>query len=147
MAINVSKLQFKQNFVNMITQILIETGLDPTLLEIEITESVIMDDYDATQNLLKKIKELGVRIAIDDFGIGYSSLGYLRSMPVDILKIDKSFVNNVTSDEDARAICHAIISLANSLHIDVIAEGVETIEQLTKPCQLVCCHWTLMVPC
>ena len=131
MAINVSKLQFKQNFVNMITQILIETGLDPTLLEIEITESVIMDDYDATQNLLKKIKELGVRIAIDDFGIGYSSLGYLRSMPVDILKIDKSFVNNVTSDEDARAICHAIISLANSLHIDVIAEGVETIEQLT----------------
>ena len=89
-----------------------------------------MDDTNATFKLLNRIRDMGVRIAIDDFGIGYSSLGYLKSMPIDILKIDQSFVKNVTDDENSRAICSAIISMANSLHIDVIAEGVETIEQL-----------------
>lgn len=131
-AINVSKLQFKQkDFVDDISRILYETGLDPNLLEIEITESIIMDDANATFKLLNQIRDMGVKIAIDDFGIGYSSLGYLKSMPIDILKIDQSFVNNVTNDENSRAICSAIISMANSLNIDVIAEGVETIEQLT----------------
>ena len=131
MAINVSKLQFKQkDFVNTISRIISEAGLDPKLLEIEITESVIMDDFNATIKLLKELREFGVRIAIDDFGVGYSSLGYLKDMPVDILKIDQSFVNNVTFDENSRAICNAIISMANSLNIDIIAEGVETIEQL-----------------
>ena len=130
-AINVSKLQFRQkDFLNTINQILYETGLDPCFLEIEITESIIMDDANATFKLLKQIRDVGVRIAIDDFGIGYSSLGYLKSMPIDILKIDQSFVKNITDDENSRAICNAIISMANSLNIDVIAEGVETIEQL-----------------
>ncbi|MCC7201254.1 MAG: EAL domain-containing protein [Nitrospirae bacterium] len=139
MAINVSKLQFKQkDYVKTIRRILSETGHDPNLLEIEITESIIMDDFDATIRLLNEIRALGIRIAIDDFGIGYSSLGYLKNMPVDILKIDQSFINNITVDEDARAICHAIISMAHSLNIDVIAEGVETIEQLTLLKELNC---------
>lgn len=138
-AINVSRLQFKQrDFVDTISRILYETGLDPNLLEIEITESIIMDDANATFKLLNQIRDMGIRIAIDDFGIGYSSLGYLKSMPIDILKIDQSFVNNVTTDENSRAICSAIISMANSLHIDVIAEGVETIEQLMLLRELNC---------
>lgn len=131
MAVNVSRLQFKQrDFVNTIKSIIYETGLDPNLLEIEITESIIMNDFDATIKLLNEIRDIGVRIAIDDFGIGYSSLGYLKSMPINILKIDQSFVNHITDDENPKAICHAIVSMANSLHIDVIAEGVETIEQM-----------------
>lgn len=131
MAINVSRLQFKQrDFVNTIRRIIDEAGLDPKLMEIEITESVIMDNFKATIKLLQELREFGVRIAIDDFGVGYSSLGYLKDMPVDILKIDQSFVNNVAVDGNSRAICNAIISMANSLNIDVIAEGVETLEQL-----------------
>lgn len=138
-AINVSKLQFKQkDYVKTISRILCDTGHDPKLLEIEITESIIMDDFNATIRLLNEISDLGIRIAIDDFGIGYSSLGYLKNMPVDILKIDQSFVKNITVDENSRAICNAIISMANSLNIDVIAEGVETVEQLTLLKELNC---------
>ncbi|MCC6543301.1 MAG: EAL domain-containing protein [Nitrospirae bacterium] len=130
-SINVSRLQFKKkDFLNSIRQNINETGIDPTLLEIEITESIIMDDAETTFNLLNQLRETGVRIAIDDFGIGYSSLAYLKNMPIDILKIDQSFVNNITEDENSRAICHAIIAMADSLHVDVIAEGVETMEQL-----------------
>lgn len=130
-SINVSRLQFKKkDFLSSIRQIIFETGLDPNLLEIEVTESIIMDDAEATFSLLNQLREIGVRIAIDDFGIGYSSLGYLKNMPIDILKIDQSFVHNITEDENSRAICHAIIAMADSLHIDVIAEGVETMEQL-----------------
>jgi len=130
-SVNVSAIDFRQHdFVEGITQILRESGLDPTLLELEITESVLMQSVDTTVMTLKAIKALGVRLAIDDFGTGYSSLSYLRRFPIDVLKIDQSFVRGLSTDSNDAALVSAIISLGKSLNLDIIAEGVETLEQL-----------------
>jgi diguanylate cyclase (GGDEF)-like protein len=130
-SVNVSAIDFRQrDFVDVIEQILKQTGLDPTLLELEITEGVLMQNIDATVTALSRIKALGVRLAIDDFGTGYSSLSYLRRFPIDVLKIDQSFIRGLSRDSSDAALVNAIISLGKSLKLTVIAEGVETLEQL-----------------
>ncbi len=130
-AVNISMRQFRQkNLAEIIARILNETGLNPGFLELELTESILISDARTTIKTLNYLKELGVRLSIDDFGTGYSSLSYLKQMPIDMLKIDRSFVNDITVDKNDAAICAAIISMAKSLEIEVIAEGVETMEQL-----------------
>lgn len=129
-SVNISMRQFKEkDFVATLTNILIETGLPPECLEIELTESVIMTDVEHTIKILQDLKRLGIRLSIDDFGTGFSSLSYLKSMPIDVIKIDRSFIRDIPSDEDDIAITTAIINMAHSLDIEVVAEGVETLEQ------------------
>ncbi len=129
-AVNVSAVQFREkNFLHTVEQVLEESGLEPRYLELELTESVTMQDLELTIPLLEALKRMGLGLSIDDFGTGYSSLSYLKRFPIDKLKIDRSFVQDVvTSPDDAAIIC-AIISMAKSLKQRVIAEGVETAEQ------------------
>ena len=130
-AVNLSPRQFTQKgLVQSIAAILTDSGLAARYLELEVTESMVMSDVDHAITILRELKQLGVQIAIDDFGTGYSSLSYLRRFPIDVLKIDQSFVSDITLAEDDAAIVHAIISLARGLRLQVIAEGVETNEQL-----------------
>lgn len=130
-AVNISAVQFRrENFVETVTRILAETGLSPQCLELEITESVVMHDAQRVVEQLVRLKEVGVQLAIDDFGTGYSSLSYLKRFPVDKLKIDMSFVREIPADSDAAAIAAVIIGIGRTLGLQVIAEGVETIEQL-----------------
>jgi diguanylate cyclase len=131
MAVNVSGKQFAQaDFPSQIEAILRETGLDPTRLELEITESVVMADEQWTEKAINQLKAQGVSMAIDDFGMGYSSFGRLRKFAVDRLKIDRSFVTSINERSDDRAIAAAIIAMSRALHIDVTAEGVESLPQL-----------------
>ncbi|PBJ18595.1 Phytochrome-like protein cph2 [Pseudomonas ogarae] len=131
LSVNVSAIDFRQRgFVEGIARTLKETGLDPTQLELEITESVLMQNVDTTVAVLKAIKQLGIRLAIDDFGTGYSSLSYLQKFPVDVLKIDQSFVGDLSIDSNDAKLVSTIISLGKSLNLHIIAEGVETLEQL-----------------
>ncbi|MDF3036653.1 MAG: diguanylate cyclase domain protein, partial [Paucimonas sp.] len=130
-AVNFSPRQFFQgDMVQSVADILEEVGLDPECLEIELTESLVMTDVERAITILRELKLLGVQLSIDDFGTGYSSLSYLRRFPIDVLKIDQSFVRDITTDPDDAAIVVSIISLAHSLRLKVIAEGVETYEQL-----------------
>ncbi|MFQ5472309.1 MAG: EAL domain-containing protein, partial [Dehalococcoidia bacterium] len=131
MAVNLSARQFKsRKLTATVSRILEETGLDPGFLQLEITEGVAMQDMEATTAILRALREVGVEVALDDFGTGYSSLGYLANFPIDVLKIDRSFVSDLPMDESAVAITTAIITLAHSLNLSVIAEGIETDEQL-----------------
>jgi len=130
-AVNLSVRQFQQkNLVEMITRILNRTGMDPAYLELEITESVAMQNIDFTIETINRLREMGIRISLDDFGTGYSSLNYLKLLPINTLKIDKSFVHDMTENSDEEAIAKAVISLAHSLKVEVTAEGVETEAQL-----------------
>ncbi|MBS0377361.1 MAG: EAL domain-containing protein [Proteobacteria bacterium] len=130
-AVNVSVQQFERpDFVDMVLRVLKETGTDPSRLELEITESLLMRNVGETVSRMRRLRAQGVAIAIDDFGTGYSSLGYLRQLPVSALKIDRSFVKDLDRTDDGNAICAAIIALARELKLTVIAEGVETAEQL-----------------
>ena len=130
-AVNLSARQFQQvEVVDHVKRALRETGLSPRSLDLEITESHAMANAEATIHTLRELKALGVRISIDDFGIGYSSLSYLKRLPIDTLKIDQSFVRDITSDPDDAAIATAIIALAHTLKLRVVAEGVETQQQL-----------------
>jgi EAL domain-containing protein (putative c-di-GMP-specific phosphodiesterase class I) len=125
-AVNVSAIQFHQEgFPSLIRQVLQETHLQPQYLELEITESLLVSKGDATLSVLKELKNMGVKLAIDDFGTGYSCLSYLKQFPVDKLKIDRSFVRHIVVDWRDAAIASAIINMARSLHLKVIAEGVE----------------------
>jgi len=127
MAVNISARQFQEaNFIDVVKEILNETGMPPQLLELEITESVAMEKGETSVELLGRFKELGVRISIDDFGTGFSSLNYLRRMPIDTLKIDQSFIRDINSGENGEEVITAIIQLAKNLRLKVIAEGVET---------------------
>jgi len=129
-SVNISMRQFKEHdFVAVLTEILKKTGLPPEFLEIEVTESIIMTDLEHTVKILHDLKALGIKLAIDDFGTGFSSLSYLKTMPIDVIKIDRSFIRDIPTDEDDIAITTAIINMAHSLGIEVIAEGVETVEQ------------------
>jgi diguanylate cyclase (GGDEF)-like protein/PAS domain S-box-containing protein len=132
MAVNLSARQFaQQDLVESIATSLREADLAPECLEIELTESLVMADVDRAIGILRELKALGVKLSIDDFGTGYSSLSYLKRFPIDVLKIDRSFVNDITIDPDDAAIVSSIVSLAHSLRLQVIAEGVETEAQLT----------------
>jgi diguanylate cyclase (GGDEF)-like protein len=129
-AVNFSAAQFKQqHFETRVREALAAAGLEPRYLELEITETLAMQNAEATAETLRRLKELGVRVSIDDFGTGYSSLGYLRRFPIDILKIDRSFVRDADRDADSGAIVRTIVALARALKLKVVAEGVETAEQ------------------
>ena len=130
-AVNLSPVQFRNaDLPERIIGILRDTGLAPERLELEVTEGVLIDDTTRALSMLKALKDAGIRISLDDFGTGYSSLSYLQSFPFDKIKIDRSFIGKMPTNEDSRAIVRAIIALARSLRITVTAEGVETEEQL-----------------
>lgn len=131
-SVNISSIQINRpGFTNLLSDILEETGLPPQFLELEITESTLVSSIMDATMLLSNLQDLGVKVSLDDFGTGYSSLNYLTKMPIDTLKIDKSFIDNICSSEKDSFIAESIIQLAHSLHIKVVAEGVEYENQLT----------------
>jgi diguanylate cyclase (GGDEF)-like protein/PAS domain S-box-containing protein len=130
-SVNLSARQFEQkNLSDAVHRVLSETKMDPSLIEFEITESLLMNDPEGAARTLRSLKESGVRLSMDDFGTGYSSLGYLKRFPIDTLKIDRSFVHDISTDADGATLTRAIIHLAQNLRLKVVAEGVETEEQL-----------------
>jgi EAL domain-containing protein (putative c-di-GMP-specific phosphodiesterase class I) len=131
-AVNVSALQFRRHdFVETVNHILKDTGLPPEYLELELTESCLIDDIEGSIEVLEALDSKGVSITIDDFGTGYSSLSYLCKLPVKTLKIDRAFVSRLNHSKEHRSIITAIISFAHGLKMNIVAEGVETLEQLT----------------
>jgi diguanylate cyclase (GGDEF)-like protein/PAS domain S-box-containing protein len=138
-SVNISGMQVQRsNFPDVVYGILVETGCEPSVLELEITESIVMHNTESVISVFNRIKEPGVRLAIDDFGTGYSSLSYLKRLPLDKLKIDQSFVQELTLNADDKAIASAVIALARSLNLKVIAEGVETQDQLATLTEMGC---------
>ncbi len=132
MAVNVSALQFlHKGFPSMVESVLTETGLEPEVLELELTESALIRDEDIVLGTLQSLKQIGLQLSIDDFGTGYSSLARLKTFPIDSLKIDRAFVSNIEGDLDSAAIVVAVIAMAEGMNMKVIAEGVETYEQLS----------------
>lgn len=130
-SVNVSVIQLMQeDFLSMVDGVLKNKGLKPSYLELEITESVLIENIDLNMKKIKELRELGVKISLDDFGTGYSSLTYLRELPIDVLKIDKSFIDNILSTGEKSGLAGSIISLAHDLGLEVVAEGVENEEQL-----------------
>jgi diguanylate cyclase (GGDEF)-like protein len=141
-AVNLSAHQFQQlNLSEVVVRVLRETGLSPLSLELELTESSIMKNAESAVKTLGELKEMGISIAVDDFGTGYSSLGYLKRLPIDKLKIDQTFVRDVTTDPNDASLVMAIIALAHNLRLKVLAEGVETEEQLRFLHLLRCDEW------
>ncbi|MEP6731298.1 MAG: EAL domain-containing protein [bacterium] len=131
MSVNVSAMEFRdEHFLETVFAILEETGMEPGLLELELTESVLMKRVESTATILRSLRESGVQVSVDDFGTGYSSLSYLRKFPLDALKIDQSFIRQISTAGDDTTIVTAVINMARSLGLRVIAEGVETIEEL-----------------
>ena len=131
LCVNLSARQLRQpEFPDRLTRVLADTGLDPDAMELEITESMLMEHGSMVIGTLHALRGLGVRVAIDDFGTGYSSLAYLKRLPLDTLKIDRSFVADIPTHEGGAEIAAAIIALGHTLHLDILAEGVETQAQL-----------------
>jgi CheY-like chemotaxis protein len=131
MAVNLSSRQFRQkDLAGKIRTVLAETGCDPKYLELELTESMLVQNAETAIAVMSELRRIGIRISLDDFGTGYASLSYLKRFPIDTLKIDQSFVREVTSDANSAAIADAIIGMAHSLRLTVLAEGVETEGQL-----------------
>jgi EAL domain-containing protein (putative c-di-GMP-specific phosphodiesterase class I) len=138
-AVNLSAKQFRHaDLAAVVRSALTEARLQPGYLELELTESAVMDDAEKSASTLQVLSTMGVHISIDDFGTGYSSLSYLRRFPLDKLKIDRSFVRDLLSNPDDASIVKAIISLAHNLRLRVVAEGVETAEQLSYLRELGC---------
>ena len=138
-SVNISVMQFKQNnFLERVETILNEVGANPQLVELELTESMLMNDMESSIELLKKLRALGYRTAIDDFGTGFSSLNYLRQLPVNVLKIDQSFVRDMLVEPASLAIVESIINLAHALGKETVAEGVETEEEYRLLCERNC---------
>jgi diguanylate cyclase (GGDEF)-like protein len=130
-AVNLSPVQFRHgDLVALVHSVLLETGLAPSRLELEITEGVLIDDFSRAVSILRRLKHLGVRIAMDDFGSGYSSLSYLQAFPFDKIKIDRTFIANLEHNPQSAAIVRAVIGLSRGLDLPVVAEGVETKDQL-----------------
>jgi len=131
LAVNISAVELRsKTFVRGVAKILRETGFDAHSLELELTETFLMQDSKSTSRVLHEIKDLGAHLALDDFGTGYSSLSYMRKFPIDALKIDRSFVNDLVTDKNDASVVNAVINMGRSLHMRVVAEGVETREQL-----------------
>ena len=132
-SVNVSARQLESDsFVADVTDVLMASGLPPDALVVEITESILMRDSEATIGRLKALKAVGVRIAIDDFGTGYSSLAYLRQFPVDILKIDQSFISATGDHDGGDALLHTLVQLGKELGLETVAEGIDTVDQLHR---------------
>ena len=130
LSINVSAIQYKRpNFVSKLMAIVEKYGVEPSEVELEITESILIDDFVEMTNKLAILKDYGFRISLDDFGTGYSSLSYLKGLPINTLKIDKSFIDTVISDSNTKIITEAIIYMVKKLGYETVAEGVETQEQ------------------
>lgn len=141
-SVNVSALEFRQpDFVDRITRLLAVHQLPPTLLELELTETILLQDAQEMEQRLRVLADLGIGLAIDDFGTGYSSLAYLKKLPIHKLKIDQSFVRGLADDDSDRAIVSAIISMGRAMHVEVVAEGVETETQLSVLQQMSCEHY------
>lgn len=141
-SVNVSALEFRQpDFVDRITRLLAVHQLPPTLLELELTETILLQDAQEMEQRLRVLADLGIGLAIDDFGTGYSSLAYLKKLPIHKLKIDQSFVRGLADDDSDRAIVSAIISMGRAMHVQVVAEGVETEIQLAVLQQMLCEHY------
>jgi EAL domain-containing protein (putative c-di-GMP-specific phosphodiesterase class I) len=131
-SVNLSPRQFSDNeLIPYIRDLLAETGMAPNLLELEITEGMVMNHTEKTLQKLMELKAMGIRIAIDELGTGYSSLAQLKKFPVDILKVDRSFIRELSAHEEDRAITQAIIAMGKTLGLTVVAEGVESAEQLS----------------
>ncbi|MEE3718476.1 EAL domain-containing protein [Tumidithrix elongata RA019] len=131
LGVNLSLRQFRQkDFIEKLSQILEETGFDPHFLDLELTESIVMEDIEESVTRLRRLRDMGISLSIDDFGTGYSSLSYLKSLPINVLKIDQSFVRDITENLYDQAIAISIITLAHKLKLNVIAEGIETKEQM-----------------
>jgi diguanylate cyclase (GGDEF)-like protein len=138
-AVNISPIHFRQSkFLEIVRAALLDNDLEPQYLEIELTEATVMDHAENSVQILEELSRMGVIVSIDDFGTGYSSMSYLRRFPIDKLKIDRSFIHDMTTNSDAASIVKAIISLAHSLRLKVVAEGVETSEQLVQLRELGC---------
>jgi EAL domain-containing protein (putative c-di-GMP-specific phosphodiesterase class I) len=138
LAVNLSARQFRhQHLFQLISETLAQARIAPHRFELELTESQLMEDNDASRAMLASISNLGIRVAIDDFGTGHSSLSYIKRFNIDTLKIDRSFVREITSDDEDTAIATAIIALGRSLELNVVAEGVETLSSR----QTICAHW------
>jgi EAL domain-containing protein (putative c-di-GMP-specific phosphodiesterase class I) len=138
-SINLSSMQFRQpNLVEMVLQALTLFAVDPAHLELELTESVVMSDVEASIATLGGLKALGLNISIDDFGTGYSSLSYLMHYPFDYIKIDRSFIRDMMHNRDHAVLTNAIVTMARSLKLGVVAEGVETPEQLARVREMGC---------
>jgi len=130
-SVNVSSIQFQdKNFVKQIGMHMMNSSVKASKIELELTESVVMKNSESSISVMNALKELNLKLSVDDFGTGYSSLSYLQKLPIDKLKIDRSFVSNLSEDSEDAAIVKAIINLAKNLNLTVIAEGVETEEQL-----------------
>src|SRR5581483_1846920 len=141
-AVNLSAMEFRiPDILDTIVSAVNAAGLEPRVLEIELTESALMIDPEGAASALKMLRSMGVSIAIDDFGTGYSSLSYLRRLPIDKLKIDRSFIRDLPSSPTDESIVRAIVSLAHSVGLQVVAEGVETSEQLECIRALHCDQW------
>jgi EAL domain-containing protein (putative c-di-GMP-specific phosphodiesterase class I) len=139
MSVNLSPRQFVQpTLVADVSDILALTGLPANRLELEITESILLDEGESSAAALRALRELGVGLVLDDFGTGYSSLSYLRRLPLDTIKIDRSFIDGLDSDDANLPIVRAVIALAHGLGIEVVAEGIETAGQLAILRDLVC---------
>ena len=131
MSVNVSARQFTDNeFISTVQKVLQETQLNPAHLELELTESLLVGDIKQIELQLQRLKKMGIKIALDDFGTGYSSLSYLKNLPIDVLKIDRSFIKDMTIDSKDARLTAAIIEMGHSLGQIIIAEGVETEQQL-----------------
>jgi EAL domain-containing protein (putative c-di-GMP-specific phosphodiesterase class I) len=139
MSVNITPKEFAQpDFADQVGAILVEVGIDPSSINVEITETIAMADPQRSSLLLSELKALGVHMSIDDFGTGYSSLSRLQGFPVDTLKIDRTFVSKIDTDRETRKIVRIIIMLAHNLGLKVVAEGAETAEQVSLLKQLKC---------
>ena len=127
---NLSARQFRQDIAEAVSQALAESGCDPSSLTLELTESALMENPEHAEKTLHALRRMGVQLAIDDFGTGYSSLNYLQRFPINTLKIDRSFIADIPGKRDGAAIVRAVIALASAMGMNVIAEGVETAEQV-----------------
>jgi EAL domain-containing protein (putative c-di-GMP-specific phosphodiesterase class I) len=136
--ISARQLQHPDELVGEVVRVLEDTALAPDTLVVEITESMIMEDAEYNVDVLRRLKDLGVRVAVDDFGTGYSNLAYLKRFPMDMVKIDKSFVDGLGEKPEDTAIVEAVISLAHALGLRTVAEGIETTEQLKRLRDLGC---------
>ncbi len=139
MSVNISAREFNEKgFVSQVKRVLEETRVDPSRVRLEITESVTMDDAEHAVHVLSELRALGLQLSVDDFGIGYSSLSYLHRFPLNVLKIDRSFVNDIVKNPESRDVITSIVSLARSMNLEVVAEGAECEEQVAELKKLGC---------